>query len=120
MKSVSWTIFALGLWLIVAPFALRYAGETAPTSEQVILGILIAALALWRARMTEPPSMAGVSWLLVAAGAWVLLAPFVLGYAGASLVVYNHVVVGALVLVLGLCQALVRGHGEMPSRMAHH
>lgn len=80
MKWASWTILALGLWLIVAPFALAYAGTTAAAYEDLVLGIVVGALALWRGLSPETPVMTRVSWVLVAGGLWVLIAPFVIGY----------------------------------------
>ena len=118
MKWPSWTSFVLGLWLIVSPFALA-SGRGTATYEEVVLGIVIAALGLWRVQGADTPSMAGAGWLLGVAGAWVLVAPFVLGY-GATGAVYNDVIVGALVLLLGLWQALTSGDGEMPHTVAHH
>ena len=37
----------LGLWLIASPWALGFAGLAAATWSAVLLGIAIAALALW-------------------------------------------------------------------------
>ena len=45
MNWISWTNFVLGLWLIIAPFTLGYAGVTTAVYEDVILGILIALFA---------------------------------------------------------------------------
>lgn len=123
MKWASWTILALGLWLIVAPFALVYTGTTAAVYEEMILGIVIGALALWRGLSPETPSMTSVSWLLAAGGLWVLFAPFVIGYAGTTVAVWNDVIVGLAVLTLGAWQALAHrgGPGEMRhGRAAHH
>lgn len=50
MKSLSWTNFVLGLWLVVAPFILVYHGVSAALWEDVIAGILIAARLPYGAR----------------------------------------------------------------------
>lgn len=42
----SWLNALAGVWLIVAPFVLHYSG-TASIWNDVILGILVAAFALW-------------------------------------------------------------------------
>lgn len=120
MKWASWTNFVLGFWLIIAPFSLAYAGVAAALYEDIILGIGIAALALWRALGKEMPAMAGVSWSVAGGGFWVLIAPFALGYAGTTAAVYNDVIVGLAVLVLGLWRAMSRGDSEMPHTAAHH
>lgn len=45
-RSASWTNVALGAWLIIAPFVLAYTSAAA-TWNDVVVGVLIAALALW-------------------------------------------------------------------------
>lgn len=47
-RAASWTNAALGAWLIIAPFVLSYTSSVA-TWNDVIVGVLIAALALWSA-----------------------------------------------------------------------
>jgi hypothetical protein len=120
MRWASWTNVVLGLWLILAPFAFAYTGVTAALYEDIILGLAIAAFALWRALGEETPAMAGVSWLVAAGGFWVLIAPFVLGYSAVTAAVANDVIVGAAVLLLGAWRALSGGPGEFPHPAPHH
>lgn len=108
MKWVSWTNVALGLWLIAAPFALGYSGLTRATTEDVVLGIFVATLALWRAVGSETLLMPDVSWLVAVAGAWVAIAPFIVGYQAASAAVGNDVTVGIVVLCLAMWRALAQ------------
>lgn len=49
---LSWITVALGLWLFISPWVLDYAGITRPTSNDVGIGIIIAALAAWSALST--------------------------------------------------------------------
>src|SRR5262245_33002046 len=42
-----WINFALGIWLIISPWVLRFAPDTNARWTQVILGILVAAVAAW-------------------------------------------------------------------------
>ncbi|MEX2165110.1 MAG: SPW repeat protein [Sulfuricaulis sp.] len=44
-----WVNLVVGAWLIVVPFALGYADQTAPMWNQIVLGVLIGADALWAA-----------------------------------------------------------------------
>lgn len=48
----SWTNVVIGLWLIAAPFFLGYSYVVSAAWNDVILGIIIAALALWSALST--------------------------------------------------------------------
>jgi SPW repeat-containing protein len=53
MKSLSWINFVLGLWLIIAPFVLRFSTDKMAMWDSVILGIVIAILAIARATETS-------------------------------------------------------------------
>jgi SPW repeat len=103
MKALSWINFILGLWLIVAGFALSMTARPVMT-EEIVLGIIIACLAA--AAATRPSSI--VSWLVALAGLWTLIAPGVIGYASMTVSRANDMVVGLVVLVLGIANAVYR------------
>jgi hypothetical protein len=53
--SLSWTNFVLGTWLVIAPFILRYNDTTNTAAiywNDIIVGVLILALAAWSAIAT--------------------------------------------------------------------
>jgi hypothetical protein len=98
--TVRWTSglnALLGLWLIVAPFALGYL-EPAARWNDILVGIVIASLAALRA--FGRPAAPAWSWTNVALGVWLLIAPFLLSY-NTSAALWNDVVVGLIVVVLG-------------------
>jgi hypothetical protein len=45
-----WTMGALGLWLVIAPWALGYAGHRWLTSLSVGVGVLVVASSAWALR----------------------------------------------------------------------
>ncbi len=49
---LSWLNLLLGLWLVAAPWALNYVSDEA-RANSVIVGIIVAALALWSALTSE-------------------------------------------------------------------
>jgi hypothetical protein len=103
MKVLSWINFILGLWLIVAAFALTPA--VGPImAEEIVMGIVIACLAA--ASAARP--MAATSWLIALAGLWTLIAPTVLGYGNAGASRGDDIVVGIIVMVLGIVNAVYR------------
>jgi hypothetical protein len=122
MQRTGWAIVLLGVWLIVAPFALGYSAIDAAVINDGTFGVLIVGFAAYS--MVAPRRVAeAFTWLVSAAGLWVAFAPFVLGYAawrGADLgqnvtpyvanypvpAIINDVVVGFSVVILGLVQAL--------------
>lgn len=50
--SLSWISTAIGLWLMIAPFALGFSDVTSATWNHVLTGIVVAALALSAALAT--------------------------------------------------------------------
>ena len=100
MGRTSSTINLLaGIWLVIAPFALNYAGLGASTTNDVILGIVIGILALIR---LGSPSQVWASWLMMIAGLWLIISPFVLGYSSMGTVVANDVILGIIVGVFAI------------------
>jgi SPW repeat len=95
----------LGAWLFISPWVLGFApaakvaGITAAAWNAWIFGIVIgvfAIAALIKARPWE-------EWINLIAGAWVFVSPWVLGfYSGHPLVLWNSLIVGALVFALSI------------------
>ena len=94
-----WINFALGIWLIISPFAL--AGSGAAYGNNIVFGILIAIAGWWAAHTRAT----GPSWWNVIMGIWMIIAPFALGFVTGRNVA-NDVVVGILVIIFGLIAAL--------------
>ncbi|HEX8963052.1 MAG TPA: SPW repeat protein [Rhodocyclaceae bacterium] len=42
-----WVNFILGIWLVISPWVLRFSADRTATSNDVVLGIVIAVLAIW-------------------------------------------------------------------------
>ncbi len=106
MRWASWVNVVLGLWLIVSPFALAYSTVSAALYEDVILGVVIAALALWCALGEQTRVTTSLRWVTAVAGLWVFAAPFVLAYTDTVRAMANDLVVGFVVLVLSVWEAL--------------
>lgn len=48
-KWEEWVEAALGAWLIVSPFLLGFGTETYATWNQIVVGVIVGALAVWSA-----------------------------------------------------------------------
>ena len=103
MKALSWINFILGLWLIVAGFALSHGGG-AIMAEEIVLGIIIALLAFGSVSSSNP----AIAWCVVIAGLWTLLAPAAIDYSMHAASKANDIAVGVVVLVLGFANAVYR------------
>jgi len=109
VKALSWINFILGLWLIVAGFILS--GGAGPVmAEEIVLGIIIAVLAIASVGSRNP----AIPWAVAVAGLWTLLAPAFMNYGMHAASRTNDIVVGIIVLVLGIADAVIR---QAPARM---
>jgi hypothetical protein len=88
----------LGLWMLVSPWALQYQLENYPTWNAVVLGILIAAAALWALFQVK----AWEEWTNVVFGVWLIISPWVLRFDALMPAMANAVIIGAIVAGLAL------------------
>jgi hypothetical protein len=100
MKALSWGNFAMGVWLVMAPFALSYRRIQAALWEDMVVGLLIAAYSLWRALEIEPMTVS--NWIVGALGLWALVSPFALHFSDNTIAMRNNVIVGAAVTILAI------------------
>ena len=121
-QTVQWTSginIVAGLWLIVAPFVLGHQGIQAALWNDVLVGIIVAAFAV--ARVARPLMNPSLSWINAVLGLWLIVAPFALGYGraveaealaaegvvgAAPTAMWNDIIVGVIILVLGAWSAL--------------
>jgi hypothetical protein len=116
-ETVQWTSgvnVVAGLWLIIAPFVLGYDEIQAALWNDILVGIVVAALAV--ARLARPPMNPSLSWINAVLGygaaveAQALATEGAVG--GAQAAMWNDIIVGVIVLVLGAWSALsTRGRG---------
>lgn len=74
-------------------------------THNLIMGIAIGVLAVGFA--VTPTRMYGLSWAMCAMGAWMIIAPWVVGSSPDLGVILNNVIIGGLIVLLGiLCASL--------------
>ncbi len=91
-----WVSWGLGIWLLIAPWTLHFELQPAATRASVITGVLLILVEA----VTLSAFRAWEEWLNVVLGAWLIVAPWVVGASGAARV--NFIVVGVLVLALAV------------------
>lgn len=103
--------FLLGLWLVVSPFALGY-GVVGTWftghGNEVVTGIVVVVVALTGAMAPADARWSGP--VLVAAGAWLAAAPWLIGYrdqVDPTAATVNDLVVGGAVALVGVTVTLV-------------
>jgi hypothetical protein len=91
-----WASFALGLWLAVSPWLAGYADDEAATANAVLVGLALALASHFECVACEQSSP---EWLNLAAGVWLVWAPFGLEL-GSRVASANALAVGAAVVWL--------------------
>ena len=105
----SWLSVILGVWLIISPWVVGFAGDTMATWNTLILGIVVVLLGFYATRTADPTP----SWLNVALGIWLIVSPWVLGFTTSEGAMANSVILGVITGMLALIVALAR---EAPGR----
>ena len=94
-----------GIWLIVAPFLLDYSDESDNALwNDIVVGAAILVIAA--IRVFGAYRAAALSWLNVALGVWLILAPFIVDYSEHDTPLWNDIIVGAIVVVFGIWSAV--------------
>lgn len=109
-----WVTLLLGVWLFAAPWALGYMNLPAAAWNSWIFGVVIAAFSV--AALIQFQTWE--EWVNVAVGIWLLVSPWVLGFASneTATALWNHVAVGLVVGGLALWDALAHGaEDRMPA-----
>jgi hypothetical protein len=91
-----WASFALGLWLAVSPWVLDYSHVEAATANAAFLGLALALGSHFEVSFDGRQA----EWFNLAAGLWLVLAPFLLGFSEHSAVTANSIAVGTMVAAL--------------------
>jgi len=99
VKGLAWISCLLGIWAAVAPFLFPWEVCTWVYLAGVIPGILVALLSAGFALQAKK-SLGWLCWLCVALGLWLIVAPFLAGYALVLDVAWSNFVPGALIAVL--------------------
>lgn len=99
-----WLIALLGVALAVAPFILGYNDQTTAMWTSVVLGVVVALVAAYKAAARDI-----ARWedgLAIIAGVLAVIAPFIL-FNSVTTAVWTSVIIGALVILLAGYMAVV-------------
>jgi uncharacterized membrane protein YccC len=110
MTWKAWTTGILGLWLLVAAFL--NLGRTGNLWNDLAVGIIVAVVGFWMVR--EKPWQGWVAGLL---GLWTIIAAFIPGLLTGSGLLWNNVIVGAVIALAGFAALGGSKRGKEPSEM---
>ncbi len=98
-KGSVWINVLVGIWLIIAPFALATTGvNSAWTTNDIVLGILLIAFSWWILAAIAPPT--GAAWFEILCGIWLIIAPFALRYSTVVHARTNDIVCGIIAIIV--------------------
>lgn len=92
-----WTSWALGLWLLLSPWALFFDNEPPALETALAVGALVIIVEIVELSIFRDWE----EWINVVLGAWLAISPWALGIAS-SAARWNFVIVGTLVIALAL------------------
>lgn len=95
----------LGAVLVLSPWIFGFASG-AQTQNAVISGIVIMVLSI----AALAAFMEWEEWINLLAGLWVVVSPWVFGFAGAAVAMWTHVIIGVLVAVIAAVELWLMHH----------
>jgi hypothetical protein len=108
-KVLSWAIALCGLWEfgdIVAIFIPGFGSIQTFVWNHIIVGIILVIAGAWAALMSNVRIAKIMDWIAALAGAWLLTASFILGSPMIAPGLWNDIIVGLIVTILGAWAAL--------------
>jgi hypothetical protein len=115
-----WVNAALGLWIIVSPWTIAHIMASPQTPDGVsdatmwnnyIIGGAVAILAV----VAFYAFAAWEEWTNIVLGLWLLVSPWILGFSTSAALMWNAVIIGALVVAFA-GWALAEEQGGLPGR----
>jgi hypothetical protein len=103
----------LGAWLFISPWILGFSALSTPAINAWVFGAIVALLALAALYAYQKWE----EWLSAAIGVWVFVSPWVLGFSYDVNILWNSLIVGALLVILALWSVNIEhGHGQITAR----
>lgn len=107
VRSASGFVVLAGLWLMLSPFVLGHGDRSAAMWNEVVVGAIVLVLA--GIRVARPDRFAGLSWVNLIAGLWLIAAPFVCGYSEVARAMWNDIIVGLVIAAMAAASASMTG-----------
>ena len=104
VKVASGLTFLAGIWMIISAWVYGAIYMSGNAWNSIIVGLIIAVLSA--IRFFSPRSAVGLSWIIALFGIWLIISPWVYGYARSNTArLWNSVIFGIIVLILGAWSA---------------
>lgn len=98
------------LWLIISPYGFGYHLLNPPFWNSIVVGVAVAFFAILRIVM--PFRYPEISWINFLLGVWLLVAPFLLGFADLPAALWNTLFVGVFAMLMAVWSVGAGRRGE--------
>jgi hypothetical protein len=108
-KVLSWIIVLFGLWEfgdIVAPFIPGFGHVPITLWNHILVGLIWLLAGAWAGLTSNIGAAKIMDWIAALAGAWLMIASFILGNPFVALGLWNDIAVAVIVVILGIWAAL--------------
>jgi hypothetical protein len=101
VKAVNWIVALIGVWFIIAPWAMSFSSDSTAVWTSVIVGAIQVIVALWAAAIEDAVGW-GVwqLWIALLAGVWFIIQPFVMSHGSGEL--WTSLILGIITVILSL------------------
>ncbi|MGP4000089.1 SPW repeat protein [Streptomyces sp. 8N706] len=102
--AIDGVAFLAGVYCAISPWTVHFSGaEPELTLNNLLLGIAVALMGIGLA--VAPERIGGLSWTLAPMGIWLIISPWVVTRFPDAGMIWNNVIVGAVVCLLGMLTA---------------
>lgn len=109
MKVLNGIIALCGLWElgdIALPFVIGFGNVMSFVWNHILVGIILVYAGVRAALTRNVRTARTMNWIAAIAGIWLIVAPFLLGRPEIAAGLWNDIIVGAIVTILGVWAAL--------------
>jgi hypothetical protein len=109
MKVLNWLIALCGLWEfgdIALPFVIGFDGVRGFVWNHVLVGMILMGAGARPALTQDVRTARTMDWIAAIAGLWLILATFLLRDLTSTAGLWNDLIVGVIVVILGVWSAL--------------
>ncbi|HEU4987384.1 MAG TPA: SPW repeat protein [Rhizobiaceae bacterium] len=107
-KPQDWINLVLAVCLFISPWVLGFVGTTAAAWNAWVVAIILGALAIAALSVFAEWE----EWINLVAGLWLIVSPWLLGFAANMNAMWTHVVIG--ILAAAVSAWAIWGHRHIP------
>lgn len=117
MEMLEGLVILTGLYMAISPWVVHFRSTSPDVAvNDLIVGLALAIIGL--GLMLFPERALGLGWMLIPIGIWLIILPWVAsaGHSATRGIIWNNLVVGIIVCLLGAATAAMAAMGRRRPR----